>query len=46
MRAGSLSRSPDGVQAARLLLADLQGRVDGRHRKITLPIAVRRGDTT
>lgn len=35
-----------GVRAARLLLAELQGGVDRRRRKVTLPLTVRRGDTS
>jgi LacI family gluconate utilization system Gnt-I transcriptional repressor len=35
-----------GVQAAQMLLADLEGRLDGRPRKLTMPLKVRQGDTT
>jgi LacI family transcriptional regulator, gluconate utilization system Gnt-I transcriptional repressor len=35
-----------GAQAARLLLAELDGRLAGRRRKVTMPLQVRPGDTS
>ena len=35
-----------GVQAAQMLLADLEGRLAGCPRKLAMPLRVRQGDTT